>query len=247
MAPAHPSSHERQLRLEGAHNVRDVGGYLTIDRRITRWRRLLRADGMHRLTEEAQRTLLETGLRTIIDLRRPREAAEQPNVFATAATVRYLHRPLYQVVVGDHDQRTLGEIYRWMVDECQPQIAAVIGLLAEPDALPGLVHCTAGKDRTGVMIALLLGAVGVPHETIVADYALSAANLQGEFTAETRRRVAAAGLDWARYERLMISPEEFMGDLLAHLDIRYGGVAGYLRQIGVDGEQLATLRANLTE
>ena len=238
---------ERQLRLEGAYNVRDVGGYLTNDGRMTRWRRLLRADGMHRLTAESQQALLETGLRTIIDLRRPREAEHQPNVFATATTVRYLHRPLYQVVVGDEDERTLGEIYRWIVDECQLQIAAVIGLLTEPDALPGLVHCTAGKDRTGVIIALLLGAVGVPHDQIVADYAVSAANLRGEFTEETRRRVAEAGLDWAKYERLLISPEEFMHDLLAHLDGQYGGVEGYLRQIGVDGEQLATLRANLTE
>ena len=238
---------ERRLRLEGAYNVRDVGGYLTGDGRMTRWRRLLRADGMHRLSEEAQRTLLEMGLRTIIDLRRPRETEEQPNVFATATTVRYLHRPLYQVVGGDHDERTLGEIYRWVVDECQPQIAAVIGLLAEPDALPGLVHCTAGKDRTGVMVALLLGAVGVPHDVIVADYAVSAENLRGEFVEESKRRVLAAGLDWARYERLMISPEEFMRDLLAHLDRQYGGVEAYLRLIGVDGEQLATLRANLTE
>lgn len=238
---------ERQLRLEGAFNVRDVGGYLTSDGRVTRWRRLLRSDGMHRLTAESQRALVETGLRTIIDLRRPREAEQQPNVFATATMVRYLHRPLYEVAVGDEDERTLGEIYRWVVDACQPQIAATIGLLAEPDALPGLVHCTAGKDRTGVIVALLLGAVGVPHETIIEDYALSAANLVGEFTEETRRRVAEAGLDWAKYERLLISPEEFMRDLLAHLDSEYGGVEAYLRRIGVDGEQLATLRAGLTE
>jgi protein-tyrosine phosphatase len=241
------SAFERQLRLEGAYNVRDVGGYLTDDGRITRWRRLLRADGMHRLTEEAQRTLLDTGLRTIIDLRRPREAEHQPNVFATATTLRYRHMPLYQILVGDDDDRTLGEIYRWVVDECQPQIAAVIRLLTDPDALPGLVHCTAGKDRTGVIIALLLGAVNVPAETIVADYALSAENLRGSFTEETQRRVTAAGRDWEKYQRLLISPEEFMRDLLAHLDERYGGVQPYLRTIGIDGEELAILRDMLTE
>jgi protein-tyrosine phosphatase len=241
------STLERHLKLEGTHNLRDVGGYLTTDGRITRWRRLLRADGMHRLTEEAQRTLLATGLRTIIDLRRPRETEHQPNVFATATTVRYRHMPLYQVVMGDHDERTLGEIYRWIVDECQPQIAAVIRLLAEPDALPGLVHCTAGKDRTGVIIALLLGAVNVPAETIIADYTISAENLRGAFTEETRQRVAAAGLNWATYQRLLISPEEFMHDLLAYLDTQYGGVQPYLRTIGIDGEELAILRDMLTE
>ena len=68
-----------------------------------------------------------------------------------------------------------------------------------------------------------------------------------EYSVARQRRVLAAGLDWARYERLMISPEEFMRDLLAHLDGQYGGVEPYLRSIGVDGEQLATLRANLTE
>jgi protein-tyrosine phosphatase len=237
----------RHLKLEGTYNVRDVGGYLTRDGRITRWRRLLRADGMHRLSAEAQRTLLDEGLRTIVDLRRPSEAERQPNVFATATTLRYHHLPLYQVAVGDRDERTMGEIYRWMVDECQPQIAAVITLLAEPDALPGLVHCTAGKDRTGVIIALLLGAVGVPHNTIVADYAVSAENLRGEFTEETRQRVTAAGLDWERYQRLLTSPEGFMRDLLEYLDTKYGGVQDYLRTIGIDGEQLAILRDNLTE
>jgi protein-tyrosine phosphatase len=237
----------RHLHLEGAYNVRDVGGYLTTDGRITRWRRLLRADGLHRLSEGAQRTLLATGLRTIIDLRRPREAEQQPNVFATATTVRYRHLPLYQVVVGDRAERTLGEIYRWVIDECQPQIAAVIRLLAEPDALPGLVHCTAGKDRTGVIVALLLGAVNVPHETIVADYTVSAENLRGEFTEATRQRVVAAGLDWENYQRLLISPAEFMHDLLAHLDTHYGGIQQYLRTIGIDGEELAILRDMLTE
>jgi protein-tyrosine phosphatase len=237
----------RHLKLDGAYNVRDVGGYPTADGRITRWRRLLRADGLHRLTPEAQRTLLDTGLRTIIDLRRQGEAERQPNVFATATTLRYRHLPLYQVVVGDRDERSLGEIYRWVVDKCQPQIAAVLGLLAEPDALPGLVHCTAGKDRTGVIVALVLGAVGVPRETIVADYAISAEHLRGEFTEETRRRVTAAGLDWERYQRLLISPAEFMHDLLAYLDERYGGLQPYLRTIGIDGEQLAILRDNLTE
>ena len=78
----------RHLKLEGTYNVRDVGGYLTTDGRITRWRRLLRADGLHRLTEEALRSLLSTGLRSIIDLRRPRETAHQPIVFATATTLR---------------------------------------------------------------------------------------------------------------------------------------------------------------
>ena len=237
----------RHLQLEGTYNVRDVGGYVTTDGRITRWRRLLRADGMHRLTAEAQRTLLDDGLRTIVDLRRPREAEQQPNVFATATTLRYRHMPLYQVVVGDRDERSLDEIYRWIVDECQPQIAAVIALLTEPDALPGLVHCTAGKDRTGVIIALLLGAVGVPVETIVADYALSAEHLGSGFVEEMRLRITAAGLDWAQYERLMISPAEFMHDLLAHLDTQYGGVQSYLRTIGIDDEQLAVLRTNLTE
>jgi len=237
----------RHLQLEGTYNVRDVGGYVTGDGRSTRWRRLLRADGMHRLTPEAQQTLRDTGLRTIIDLRRPSEAEQQPNVFATATTLRYRHMPLYQIVVGDRDERSLGEIYRWIVDECQPQVAAVIALLTEPDALPGLVHCTAGKDRTGVIIALLLGAVGVPVETIVADYALSAEHLGSGFVEEMRLRITAAGLDWAQYERLMISPAEFMHDLLAHLDTQYGGVQSYLRTIGIDGEQLAVLRANLTE
>jgi protein-tyrosine phosphatase len=236
----------RHLQLAGAYNVRDTGGYLTVDGRTIHWHTLLRGDSLHRLTPEAQAHLIGMGLRTVVDLRRSSECAESPNVFADSGRVRYLHLPLFDDAPGAVDpQRTLDWIYRAILDDAQPRVRAIFGALAKPDAFPALVHCTAGKDRTGVIIALLLGVAGVPDEIIVRDYALSEQYLTDDFHADLRTRVEARGSNWAAMQQLLGAPTDVMEDTLSYLSGTYGDIATYLGGIGVTDSEIAAVRAAL--
>jgi protein-tyrosine phosphatase len=240
----------RVLALAGTYNLRDVGGYPTADGRRTRWRTLLRSDSLHRLRPEAQATLIELGLRTVVDLRNARELTEAPNVFASSARVRYVNVPLVAAageVPREGEYPTLEEVYRRIVDTRASQLAAILGALAAPNGMPALLHCTAGKDRTGVVIALLLRLVGVDASTIGTDYAATAACLAGEFMLEFRRQTEARGIDWEKYQRLLVCPPEFMERLLTYVEAAHGGVATYLRTAGVTENQIAALRAALVE
>jgi protein-tyrosine phosphatase len=142
---------------------------------------------------------------------------------------------------------SLEDVYRRALDDRQPQMRAIIGALAAPGALLAVVHCTAGKDRTGLVVALLLEVAGVSRETVVADYALTREYLTGQYFDEARERAAKAGYDWAVYQRLLECPPELMAATLAYLDNRYGGAADYLCRIGVTDAEIAALRNGLTE
>ncbi len=239
----------RRLPLDLAYNLRDIGGYATQDGRRTKWRVLFRSDSLHRLTPEAQQQLFDLGLRTIIDLRYRQELAGAPSVFTGSPRVHYCPIALYELddpAIIAYRPRNLDEVYRMILAHAQPQIRRVIDRLTEPGALPALVHCTAGKDRTGMVIALILGAVGVPDETIVEDYALSGAYL-GPLLVELRAQAARDGLDMNWYNRLLDSDPAIMRRTLAHLREHYGDAAAYLRATGVSDRQIEWLRAALVE
>jgi len=246
IAPNTDMEPARHLPLEGTYNVRDVGGYATTDGRTIRWRTLLRGDSLHRLTTEGQATLIDAGLRTAIDLRRDRELAEAPNVFAASPQVHYVNIALIDNAptpgAEAAEPRSLADIYARILETAHPQLRAIIATLGAPEAFPALVHCTAGKDRTGIVIALLLGLAGVPVETIAADYALSAAYLEGGFVAEMRARIVADGGDWETYQPLMASPHALMLGTMTALIERSGSIAAYLREIGVPEDQIEAVR-----
>lgn len=232
----------RHLPLEGTYNVRDIGGYATAEGRQTRWGIVFRADSLHRLSPAAQEFLLGQGIRTIVDLRYAAEVSAAPNVFAAASVLRYQHLSL----LGDTPQATamlvtLTAMYRHILDNAQAPLAATLTTLAAPGALPAVVHCTAGKDRTGLVIALLLGLAGVPEATIAADYALTARYLEGDFWHEARQRAGADRRDWAKLQPILACPPEVMLETLGYLDERYGGIPSYLGQIGLTDGQLTAL------
>jgi protein-tyrosine phosphatase len=244
-----PAAPDRRVALEGAYNVRDIGGYPADGGRRTRWGVLYRSDSLHRLTPDSQQALLARGVRTIIDLRYRDELSSSPNVFAGSAAVAYRPLALYELddpAVTGYGPQDLDGIYRMIVDLAQPRLREVIGALAEPGALPALVHCTAGKDRTGVVIALVLSAVGVPRETIVDDYALSAETL-GPLLGELRADAARAGYDMDWYNRLLGAQPETIRLALEDLDRRYGGPAAYVRHIGVTAREIEQLQSSLLE
>jgi protein-tyrosine phosphatase len=166
--------------FEGCVNFRDLGGYRTADGRRIGWRRLFRADGLSRLSDADHRQLTDLGVATVIDLRTVDEAEQRGRFRVDRVPVRYVDLPLTDVLPATEELPSWGEAsyvatrYGQMVSRGAPALAGAFEVLGSGDALPAVFHCSAGKDRTGVLAALILAFLGVPDETIVEDYFLSA-------------------------------------------------------------------------
>lgn len=236
----------RRLTLDSCYNVRDVGGYATEDGRVTRWRALLRSDSLHRLTSASQEALIAYPIRTIVDLRRAREVQENPYEFSQVDQITRLHMSLQDEEGRAEELHDLGAYYRFILDNCQGQLYAIFKTLSDTQAFPVLVHCAVGKDRTGLIVALLLGLVNVPAATIAEDYALSGDYLAPLFE-ELRLKAVEAGRDLARFEPLLQAQAETMLQTLEYLDTKYGGVKNYLSQIGLTPAQLDYLATSMAE
>ena len=246
----------RRLVLEGANNVRDIGGYGTVDGHRTRWKTFLRSDGMHRLSERDQATLLRYGIRTVIDLRRTEEVEAAPNVFVRSDKVVYLRHNLN----GDDLQANapqppadtdpvlrIARNYSTNLDNRQAVYRDALAAMASPGALPAIFHCAAGKDRTGRIAALILGNAGVPTETIVEDYGLSARYRFEAYLASPNDPDGASRVNtWQEFQARECPPQAMLL-ALQHLEDRYGGVQAYLRTIGLTDEQIESLRTAALE
>jgi protein-tyrosine phosphatase len=235
----------RRIALSGTFNLRDAGGYPTAGGGAVRWRTLLRSDALHRVDDGGRAALRELNLRTVIDLRTHGEAEIAPSAL-DAVGAQTLHIP----ILGRDLERlpaVLGDIYQYIVDECGPAIGTAIKRLCAPDALPALIHCSADKDRTGIVVALVLASIGVPDDIIAADYALSGRYLDARTTAATGQVKASSGLGDQLTAGLMGSPPELILQVLARARRHWGSVDGYLMQHGLHASDLETLRAALVE
>lgn len=233
----------RRLELEGVFNLRDVGGYPAVGGRTTRWRALLRSDALHRLDPAGGAVLAGLGLNTVVDLRTEAEADIAPSAL-DGLTNRTTHISL---LAGDLAALPLelDAIYRYMIEECGDAIGAAIKALSESGSLPALVHCSAGKDRTGIVVALVLAVLGVPDEVIAADYELSAAYLDAGQTPAIAQLQANTGLGSELTGPLLSSPAPLMLDVLAWARAGDGSVDGYLLDHGLTRADLERLRAAL--
>jgi protein-tyrosine phosphatase len=238
----------RLLRLGGTRNLRDLGGYATLDGRRTRWRTLYRSDCLDQLDEAGQAFLVDAGLRTIVDVRDVSEVAARPNVFAQSSLVDYRHVAMFdEPLPDDMDGPNLVNGYIRELDLRGRRLAEIVAHIAAPEVLPMLFHCAVGKDRTGIVAALILAAIGVSPATIAEDYALSATCLGPAYLVESREWIARQGLSWARWAHVFETPPERMLKTLDYLDAEYGGAVRYLLDHGLEAERLAWLREALTE
>lgn len=240
----------RRLPLEGAINVRDIGGYPTADGRITRWGTVLRADSLHRLTGDDRALLLDGyGIRSIVDLRRSSERAFAPGVFADSGDLTYRRLPIFEDAVepGPAEPRSLDAVYRAILDTRKEQLALVFRSLLEADGLPVVIHCTAGKDRTGIVIALLLALAGVDDTRIAADYAMTAEFLTPDYYDGARERAERAGYRWEDYQKLLVCPPGLMLETLAYLHETYGSAPNFLSECGLSSSEIGALREALLE
>ena len=248
------TEHTRVLDVEGAYNVRDLGGYETRDGRTTRWGKYLRADTLANVTPNGVDTLLEYGVRNIIDLRRSSDLQFRPSPFIGNESVTYYH----QNMAGDvplQNRETLdgiddmaerrGRGYCSILDQRKHILHQIFSILAEPDGLPVLVHCNAGKDTAGIAAALLLDICGVPRETIIDDYGLTARYLVRRHYAQNPD-VSPEEYTWTDYRR-DVCPPQSMDITLDLLDAKYGGVKGYLQDTGITADQLTAIKEAMTE
>ena len=240
---------ERLIALDGAVNFRDLGGYATVDGRRTRWRVLFRADGLSELSQTDFSVMRDLGIRTVVDLRSGHEV-EQSRFDVDAHPVDFHHFPfidqLPDVEQWDRRPGLLGAQYKEMLDDAAPQIIGALEVLTAPDSRPAVFHCTAGKDRTGLLSALVLSLLGVPEETVVADYALS-----GEAMERLRAKLIVKYPDSkdtiTDIDEVFSANPANMVDLFAYLRERYGSVTEYAVTVGVPDAVVARLREELLE
>jgi protein-tyrosine phosphatase len=234
----------RHLWLDGTDNLRDVGGYPTQAGSSVAWRTLFRSDSLHRLGSDGAAGLAALNLRTIVDLRSDIEVEQRPSAVA-GLPARIVRAPLVGDPAALPPLTGLAEEYRYMIDECGDSIGAAVRELCAPGALPALVHCAAGQDRTGVVIALVLTVLGVPDELIGADYSLSSVYLDPDSTAVIGRLKAGGPGDTGTAE-LLSSSAGLILNMLAWARAAGGGsVSGYLMAHGVGAFDLAVLRSAL--
>jgi len=215
----------RHLRWSACYNARDLGGHATDDGGMTRMGAVVRADSVGRLTEQGCAALEAYGIRTIIDLRAAVEVRDEPSPFVEHATIGAHHLPLnpndraVSKAVIAHTAAGLphlAAVNAAYLATNGAQIAAIMRAIANAPEGGVLFHCHAGRDRTGLIAALLLGVAGVPAATIITDYALSFGS-----TAET------------------------MEATLGHVESAYGGIRGYLRSIDLTDAEIVSVRRRL--
>jgi len=239
---------DRWVRFEGLDNVRDVGGLPLRDGNTTRPGVLLRSASLHWATSADVRRLVDDfGLRLVLDLRSPREIDRDGPTPVAAAGVETVALNLIGASrelpeTGD-DTDPLLRNYLGYLDDQPANVVEAVRRIAALDAGLALVHCAAGKDRTGVVVAMVLEVAGVERTAVVDDYAQSSAQIEALF----RRWTTASGEPMPAAEDLRPHHPraEVMEAVLARLDAEHGGAAGWLVERGLDEAALDRLRERL--
>lgn len=236
----------RHWALPGAHNIRDLGGYTTAKGGTTQWRRILRGESLHYLDAEAIDELASNNLALVVDLRGPHETGLARHPFSSHPRVAYRNIALFEALPRITLAETpfdMAQRYCNALDRCGPRFAEVLRAII--DAPPGLVlfHCTAGKDRTGIVAALVLSACGVGQSDVIADYALTAA--AHGLIDHLRERALAGGGEPEHIERVLASDAGTMRAMLTHLEDAHGGIGAYLKAIGLTPDEMKKLANRL--
>ena len=222
---------------------------------MVRHGRVFRSDSLASLSDADIRYVVATlGLRTAVDLRAGHEVDEHPHGPVVEAGIVVHHRPIVDETRRRPDEapmpeRGIDEIYVMMLDRFGDRIAAVVELIADADGHPAVFFCAAGKDRTGLVAAVVLSALGVPDETVAADYAFTAGVLpelaeRNRVRAEARGASAEVRLD--AYGRALATAEAAtMLSVLSRLRAEHGSVEGYLEHHGLAPDAVGSLRAGL--
>jgi protein-tyrosine phosphatase len=249
---------ERTLKLESVNNLRDIGGYQTSDGRRVKWGIVYRTGNLSRLNDYDLQYLGDLGINLVCDLRATAEMKDSPDRLPPGSG--YLHIPVYEDEfirdvtkvllfrrhkLGD----TLGQGYRNWLETGALAYGQLFERLADPASLPVMIHCTAGKDRAGIAIAILLSLLGVPDETIIADYSLTNQAfdvLYREFV--EAGQVSKLGIPNEEAQILLAANPAWIKSTLDFIHNHHGDAATYLRQsTGLSQVKIEAIRKNLLE
>ncbi len=260
------AEHARALGLEGAPNFRDIGGYATTNGHHVRWGEVYRSNELSKLTPGDAEKVAALDLKSVIDLRTLDEREHAPSVWSRAPADVYespkstlapvMHTILSDAGTAEGAHAGMIKFYAGMPDEYHEEYAAMLQRIAA-GKLPVLVHCTAGKDRTGVAMAVLLRTLGVPRQTVIADYVLTEQLLPAP-AAAAQNPVTLAGASAAPSPLMQLPPEsrqalwradpDYIAAALDSIDREYGSVDAYVeRELGMKESQLRALRAKLLQ
>ena len=238
-----------RIPVPGTYNFRDVGGLPARDGEVRRGV-LFRSDGLHRLGDAGRDELRRLGVGVIIDLRDDNEARLMPDDIA-GLDVRVRRLPVFEGSGASQGERgiTLEALYHRIVTRHTPIVVDALRALPEAGDRAVVVHCTAGKDRTGIVVALALLAAGVDREAVVTDYALTEMHLAGEWLEEMVALIGRYGIpDTPELRRLMGgSPREALESALDEVERRHGSTRDYLLAAGLARHELDALESWLIE
>jgi len=234
---------QQRLHFPALLNARDLGGYPTVDGALTRSHSLVRADDLVQLTPEGLRALEDYGIQTVIDLRWPEEAARWPSpVPAALPHLRFEHVSLLTHAEAEWRLRSRDvakELWKCVVlERVGADLRRALSTIAAAPPAGLLFHCVAGKDRTGLIAALLLALADVEPEAIAQDYAVSAQHLREGYLQRYPDTEPARILEALR------CPEEGAYNMLKFLE-NAGGIRAYLEQIGLTAAEIGALRGRL--
>ena len=237
---------ERRIPLEGCVNFRDLGGYPTSDGRTVRWRRLFRSDSLSELTEPDVQTIIETlGLVSVVDLRSSGGTNDGRGLLASSG-IGYHQFPLLErrgflpPTSGEEVEARLTEMYQWLLFNAGTLMAQAFTTMAQPVNHPAVFHCSAGKDRTGVLSATILDVLGVGREDIVADFLKT----NEVIDAVLARLHKMPGFEHSTREGIM-APKAAIEKYLDVTQSEFGGSEAYLRHHGVQQNTIDGFRDSL--
>lgn len=240
-----------QLRIPvaGTFNFRDVGGY-PVPGGVVRSGKLFRSDGLSKLGTQGKAEFSELGVRVVIDLRDDFEASVMPDDL-DGLDVETLRLPVFEGSGASQGMAgvSLEALYEKILGQHADVVVAALREIVSAGDDGVLVHCTAGKDRTGIVVALALLAVGVDRQIVLDDYARSEANLDGEWLEGMLGLIAQHGVNETPELRVLMggSPPEALDAALRSVEEKHGSITQYLRDSGFSELELAQLRSVLVE
>ncbi|MEM7100528.1 MAG: tyrosine-protein phosphatase [Pseudomonadota bacterium] len=239
---------DRHIPFEGCFNFRDIGGYVGQDGRHVRWGKYYRAGRQDRMTDADLVKVGALGVRAQIDLRKHEEIADQTQGPLEQLGARYHHLPVIPDGRTDELNRLVGDVgisgkrYLGYLEFGPQTWLDLFDIFADAEAHPIVIHCTAGKDRTGVSTAFLLSVLGVHRSVIEADYVLTNRDVARQVDFVENHLGLPEGMDRETMMHHAGVPEDAMSDFLDGLEERWGSAVAYLSHIGVTDAQMEKVR-----